>query len=366
MSRHGPPLLDLHDLGQRQTGNETWARGIGRALFELEGPGAYDIAVTPGVAPRDLAALPARRTVQVSGRSSKRLAWDLPGALRAGDNSVVLVQYTAPVTTVPVVVVVHDLSFEDELAPQWLPLATRLRYRATIRASVRRAAHVLTVSEFTKRDLVQRYGVPEDQVSVAPNAVDPDFAALLDAEPERRDGPPTVLCVGNVLPRKNLLVVAHAVRTLRDRGSDVRLRVVGSVAPTGRRDAATMAGLLGDAVTFTGYVDRARLAREYLSAHVLAFPSLFEGFGIPAVEALAAGLPVVVSDRGALPEVVGRAGVVVPRGDPAAWADALSEGMQTDVAARLRVSGRARERDFTWTQAAVAISQALASVSAIG
>ena len=130
----GPPLLDLHHLGHRQTGNETWARCLSAALFEIDGPGSYDVAVTSAAPPEDVSLLPARHRVLVSGSSARRLAVDLPGEMRRLKTSAVLVQYTVPVSRVPAVVAVHDLSFEDPRASEWLPLATRLRYRASIRA----------------------------------------------------------------------------------------------------------------------------------------------------------------------------------------------------------------------------------------
>ena len=196
-----------------------------------------------------------------------------------------------------------------------------------------------------------------------PNAVDPRLTAILTATPESRGGRPTVLMVGNVLPRKNLPVVAKAVRLMRDRGQDVVLRVVGTVHPTGRRDEAVARSELGEHVTFTGYVSREELACELRSAHVLAFPSLFEGFGIPAVEAMAAGLPVVVSDRTSLPEVVGDAGLVVPAEEPDAWAEALSRALQPAVAADLVAAGARREAQFRWERSAASVAAVLGTTT---
>jgi glycosyltransferase involved in cell wall biosynthesis len=361
----GPPLLDLHDLGNRQTGNESWARSLAAALFELDGPGSYDIAVSRAFPAADAALLPARETVRVADSSSRRLGIDLPAAARRLGSRALLVQYTAPLTRVPTVVMVHDLSFESAQAAQWLPLATRLRYRATIRSSVRRAAHVLTVSEFSKADLVATYHLRPDQVTVVPNAVDPRLADVLTTTPATRGGRPTVLMVGNVLPRKNLPVVARAVRLMRHRGEDVVLRVVGTVHPTGRQDEAVARSELGADITFTGYVSREDLARELRSAHVLAFPSLFEGFGIPALEAMAACLPVVVSDRTSLPEVVGDAGLVVPAADPEAWADALTRALRPAVAAELVAAGERREAQFRWDRSALPVSALLGASRAV-
>ena len=358
----GRPLLDLHALGNRETGNESWARSIAAALFELDGPRAYDVALTDAAPAEDLTLLPYRERVRVSGSSARRLAVDLPAAMRRLRTPVVLVQYTVPLARVPAVVMVHDLSFEDPRATEWLPLATRLRYRATIRASVRRAAQVLTVSDFSKADLVRVYGVDPSRVTVVPNAVDPRLVELLAATPEDRGGPPTVLMVGNVLPRKNLPVVARAVRLMRAGGSAAVLRVVGTVHPTGRADAAHARGLLGEALSWTGYVPREQLARELRSAHVLAFPSLFEGFGIPVLEAMAAGLPVVVSDRTSLPEVVGAAGLLAAAEDPEAWAHTLARALEPAESSRLVAAGTRRVTEFTWGASARLVSGALRRV----
>jgi glycosyltransferase involved in cell wall biosynthesis len=359
-------MLDLHDLGMRQTGNESWARSLSSALLALDGPGSYDVAVTSAANTDDLRRVKAaREQVEVSRSSVRRLSTDLPRAMRRLRSSAVLVQYTAPLSSVPAVVAVHDLSFEDERAAHWLPLATRLRYRASVRASVRRATHVVVDSEYTRQDLLSRYrGTDPDRVTVVPLAVDPEFAELLRATPpDRADGPPVVLVVGNVLPRKNVAVVVRAVRLMRDRGSDAVLRVVGAVHPGGRADAALAAQLLGDAVTVTGYISTLDLAAELSRAHVLAFPSLFEGFGIPALEAMAAGVPVVSSDRTSLPEVVGDAGIVVAAEDVEAWAHAIQQALEPAEAASLVAAGARRVTQLTWDASASRVSGALRQAS---
>lgn len=357
------PMLDLHDLGLQQTGNEVWARSLAAALFHHDGAGSYDVAVTRCAADEVLARLPARGVDRVSTSSLRRLALDLPRALRRRASTAVLVQYTAPLTRVPAVVAIHDLSFEDPMSGDWLSGGQRSRYRATVRASVHRAAHLLALSESTRDDLVRCYGVDPARVTVATAAVDPVFAARLTASPRpERSGPVTVLVVGNLVPRKNVTVVAHAVRLLRDRGSDVRLRVVGRVPPAGRTAAAEITRLLGEHVEITGFVDDASLAEAYLTADVLAFPSWYEGFGIPVVEAMTAGTPVVASDRTSLPEVVGGAGLLVPPTDPAAWAEALVDAVDPARAADLAHRGREQARAFSWSRSAVAVSAVLADV----
>jgi glycosyltransferase involved in cell wall biosynthesis len=360
MSGAGRPLLDLHHLGHRQTGNESWARSLAAALFELDGPGSYDIAVTSAADAADLARFPARKRVTVGSSSARRLAWDMPRAMRKLDTNAVLVQYTVPVSRVPAVVAVHDLSFEDPRSTEWLPMRTRLRYRATIRASVRRAAHVIAISEHTRQDLIRLYGVAPERVTVVYAAVDPTLAALIESTPVQRRERTTVLAVGNVLPRKNLVVLAKAVRLLRDRGDDVVLRVVGSVPRAGEEQARAMRAELGESLETTGYVTPEELAVEYRSAHVLAFPSLYEGFGIPVIEAMAADLPVVVSDRTSLPEVAGDAGVSVAAVDIGAWADALARAIEPGELVRMVSAGRQHQTRYSWGFSAAVTSRLFA------
>ncbi len=351
-------LLDLHHLGRRQTGNETWARSIASRLLATPGDDEYDVVVTDaaGDTAHDF---PARTTSTVSGNSARRLVQDMPRLIRTLGSDVVLVQYSMPLTSVPCVVAVHDLSFEDPRAAQWLPLSTRLRYRATIRASVNRAAHVLALSQHTRADLIQHYDLAPDRVSVVYAAADPALVRLITTTPERRVHG-QVLAVGNVLPRKNLLVVGRAVRALRDQGHPLTLAVIGSVPDEGRPVAAELERLLADAVSFSGYVTPAQLAVAYRTASVLAYPSLYEGFGIPLLEAMAANLPVVCSDASCLPEVAGDAALVVPAQDTEAWSVAIAEVLGLEATrARLSAAGRHRSGDFSWDDSAARVRDRL-------
>ena len=358
-------LFDAHHLGQRQTGNETWARNIiGRLERHLPGcPVTYAVTAEGKAALRTLTDADCH---VVSGSSARRLAFDLPRLVRKLRPDVVFTQYTTPAVRTRSVVLVHDVSFEEATADAWLSARTRTRYRASFRWSARLASRLLTVSEFTRQAMVRTRLVDADQVTVAPNAVDPVLGALIDAGPACRTGT-TVLVVGNVLPRKNLGAVTGAVAGLRAAGLPVRLRVVGQVPRAGAGEAGRTADLLGDAVSFTGYVEPSQLAAEYLTADVLAFPSLYEGFGIPALEAMYAGLPVVVSDRAALPEVVGPAGLVVPADDVPAWERALSSLLrpsQPGLAESLIAKGRQRVASYDWDTSAAVTAGALLAAAA--
>lgn len=230
--------------------------------------------------------------------------------------------------SVPLVVTVHDLAVlrYPETFNRW----SRAYGRLVVPKVVRAADRVIAVSEFTKREVVELVGVSEERIRVVPNAV---------AEPFVPEGPAAegeyVLSVGTVEPRKNLERLAEAVRR-----TGLQLRVVG---PSGW-------GNVG--VSSTGFVSDDELARLYRGALCVAYPSLYEGFGIPVLEAMACGAPVVTSATGALAELAGGAAVLVDPLDPAAIAAGIEEAMNRRE--ELSRAGLERATAFSWAASAQA------------
>jgi glycosyltransferase involved in cell wall biosynthesis len=236
--------------------------------------------------------------------------------------------YRAPLRcSTPVVVTVHDLAVfrYPETFRRW----TRAYSRAIVPKVVRAAARVIAVSEFTKRELVELLGVPEERIAVVPNAVDAAFTA---------EGPAAegeyVLAVGTLEPRKNLPRLAEAAARV-----GIELRVVGAHG-WGRVE-------LPGSVRRLGELPDAELAAQYRGARCLAYPSLYEGFGIPVLEAMACGCPVVTSAGGACEEVAGGAAVLVDPLDVASIAAGIEE-------ARDGRAGLERARQFSWEASAAA------------
>jgi glycosyltransferase involved in cell wall biosynthesis len=215
--------------------------------------------------------------------------------------------------------------------------------------------------------MVDRWGIDPERITVVRPAVDADLRSRL-RERDRARSPspmPTILAVGNVLPRKNLSVVAEAVERLGRRGIDTRFRIVGQVPRGHDQLASALRSTAPGRVHITGYVSQTNLVDEYRAADVFVFPSKYEGFGIPALEAMAARVPVVASNATALPETVGDAGLLVDPGDPDEWARAIEQVLSDgSLATRLRDRGEARVDEHSWAEAGALILQALRRAAA--
>jgi len=236
--------------------------------------------------------------------------------------------YRGPVrSALPLVVTVHDLAVfrHPEAFNRW----TRTYSPRVVPRVLATARRIIAVSEFTRRELVELLRVPDEKIRVVPNAVDDDFT---------RDGPASagdyVLAVGTLEPRKNLARLVEAARR-----ADVELRVVGA-AGWGGVDVG------GNGVRWLGEVSDAELAQLYRGARCVAYPSVYEGFGIPVLEAMACGVPVVTSRGTAMEEVANGAAVLVDPEDPAE----LAAGIERASAEReaLVARGLERARAFRW------------------
>jgi len=319
--------VDADVLGRRRTGDETYVRNLLRELGGLAS-GLRIAAVTrhPGLVPEGIEPLELRTPVQ-----EVRMLWTLPRLLRRTGAALVHTQYAVPVASpCPAVVTIHDLSFEHE--PSHMSLKDRLVFRRVVPRAARAATRILTVSERTRGDLVRLYGLPGEKVVVTPNGVDPAFTP----------GNPLalgtyVLVVGAVQARKNQLAALEAAAAV-----PLPLVVAGPV-----RDEVLAARLREGGADLRGYVSQDELIDLYRGAACLVQASRFEGFGLPVLEAMACGTPVVAVDEPALREVAGDAALFVDERD-------LAEGIRRALADRRRLGdvGLERARAFSWRVAA--------------
>ncbi|MGI9146224.1 MAG: glycosyltransferase family 4 protein [Chloroflexota bacterium] len=252
------------------------------------------------------------------------------------------------VTACPEVVTIHDLLAAVE--PRWFAPRTGFQLRTTQRRAARSAATVIAVSECTRRDLVERFGVPAERIRVIYNGVDHTRFRPMQVDAEavaRRFGVrhPFILCVGSLMPWRNAERLLSAASRLR-----YGLLFVGRDI-WGTDQTARVAAERGwDWARFAGYVSDEDLPELYAAARVFAYPSLYEGFGIPPIEAMACGTPVVASTAGALPEVLGDAALLVDPYDE----DALGQALQAaaEDTGELRRRGVERAGRYTWQHAA--------------
>ena len=349
-------------VGERETGNETYILNLVRGLMQVDTTSHYLLysphveslkvlnPLPPNFAPMKVNPAP----------SAIRIPFGLPARVQADRVDVLHVTYVAPpIVSSRVVATVHDISYE--LFPETFSARDKAILKTLVPGTLRRADAVITVSESSKRDIVNHYGTSPDKIMVVYQSIAPNFRVLPkdDALRERLGHfgirGPYILAVGNLQPRKNLyrLILAYA-RLLRNGTYRGKLALVGK-SKWQESSLFQLAHELGldDQILFTGYVSDEDLVALYNGADVFVYPSLYEGFGLPPLEAMACGCPVVASDSSSLPEVVGDAGLLAPpqSDDAIAWAISrlvFEPGLRAELMAR----GLERVQRFSMTGAA--------------
>lgn len=359
--------IDARAVSYAKTGDRSYALGLVDGLARLMEQERASLKVTlffdcepPGDLPcmREGELLPGWRT-QVLPSTNSRL-WTLvllPQAARELDLDVLHVQYNGPRTTHPALVTtVHDISFR--LFPEWFPLKDRLVLDLGLRSTFSVARSVLTGSECTRVDLERVYGLPPERIAVAPYALTPGFGApeagVVEEVLARHDVTrPYVLFVGVRQPRKNLPRAIAAFRRVR-RQSGLPHRLVLAGKRGWQADETERAiEAAGEDVQPLGYVPDADLPALYAGAEAFLFPSLYEGFGLPVLEAFACGTPVIAGNVSAMPEVAGDAALLVDPRDEGQIAEALLRLLgDGELRATLAERGRARLREFDWLETA--------------
>ncbi len=264
--------------------------------------------------------------------------------------------YACPCSSV---VTVHDLSFL--LFPQYFNWMNRLYLAHFTRFSTRRANRVIAVSESTKQDLIRLMGLPAAKIDAVHSGIQPGFfpirdQAVLDGF-RRRQGidRPFILFISTLEPRKNAERLVHAFARLKKGGNLPHALVLGGAKGwLYERIFGTVQELgLQQEVIFPGFIPSADLPLWYNSADLFVYPSLYEGFGSPPLEAMACGTPVVVSNTSSLPEVVGDAALLADPGDTEALAAAISQALtDTSLRTSLTEKGLARAQQFSWENTA--------------
>ena len=356
--------IDAHSVGARLAGNESYVTNLIEALAEIDHENRYTLYVTKRAAIDRFANRWSNFTVRQTLPHTPlvRVPLTLSAELRRNPVDVLHVQFTAPpIPPCPVVVTIHDLSFEH--LPETFKRRSRAQLRLTVRRSARKAAEILTISEYSRRAIIETYHVDPERVAVTPLAAPAHFAPVGD-ETEllrirqtygiERD---YILTLGSIQPRKNLARLIRAFGMLRDR--DLKKQAPQLVI-AGKRgwlydETLRVAGEheAGRDIVFTGYVREGDLPALYSGAACFAYPSYYEGFGLPVVEAMQCGTPVVAGNQTSLPEVVGDGGVLVDPFSERELAEAIARIIDNpDYRAELRVKGLERAKAFSWTTTA--------------
>jgi glycosyltransferase involved in cell wall biosynthesis len=333
-------VIDGDVLGRHRTGDESYVENLVRELGRLER--SFDL----GVLVRHAAAAPEGvRSLELPTRSQiARVAVGIPRFLRRVEPALIHFLYVAPpfYRGAPLVLTIHDLSFASDR--DLMDPFDRTVFRTFVPRSLRRASRVLVGSHWTRQRLADRYRVPPEKVVVTPYGVDPIFTP----HGPRADDGSYLLFVGALQPRKDPLC---AVRALALLDPELELVFVGPEKRGGKDVRHEVARLgLQRRIRFLGHVPKDRLSALYRGAACLVLPSRDEGFGLPVLEAMAVGTPVVASTAGALPEIAGEAAVLVPPRDPAALAVGVEQALADRD--RLRALGLERCRRFTWQETA--------------
>lgn len=358
---------------QPYTGSGQYVRRLLAALCEAAPQHRYTLVIPKTDQPPEAVPAPVNvHPVPLRGRGHLGKVWfeqrALPAAVRSLRPDVLHVPYWGPPLSAPAPIVCSVLDVIPLVVPAYRAGFLNRLYTSLVTAGARGAAHVITISEAARQDIVRTIGIPPERISVTHLAADPRFRpaadrgedAALRARLGLDDVDDFVLYLGSYAVHKNLeLLLAAYTYVAQGVGDAVPLVLAGHTpAAWGTDRFPDLPALidelgLGDYVRWIGPVDEADKAGLYRLAAVFAFPSRYEGFGLPPLEAMASGTPVVGSDASSIPEIVGDAGFLVDPADSRAMAGAiLSLLLEPDTAAGLRERGVARARAFSWQQTA--------------
>lgn len=347
--------IDAHAIGRHLTGNEVYVRSLLEGYASLDKKSEF-IAYTSVRGAEEYVPSPIR-TRRVSENPFIRLGLDLARRVRADKPDLLHVQYTSPLfCPVPTVVSIHDVSYLEH--PEFFPAARRVQLRISVERTVRRAAKILTLSEFSRQGISRAYGLDPDRIAVVPAACSDIFKPV--SRPKAKsfvEGRfqlihPFILCVGDLQPRKNPLGLIRAFEELVANCPELphHLVLVGKdtwYAPKVHQAAENSP--FGNRIHFTGYVNDAELLQLYNACEIFVFPSFYEGFGIPILEAMACGRAVACANTSAMPEVAGSAALVF---DPHSTSEMMASMRDllrnAELRARKERLGQQNAARFSW------------------
>ena len=356
--------IDAHSVGAELGGNESYATNLIEALAQIDQTNHYTLYVTKRAAvDRFAGRWPNFKVRRTSPHTPLvRIPLTLSRELRRHPVDVLHVQYTAPpFAPCPLVATIHDLAFEH--LPETFKRRSWMQLRLTVRATARRAAQIITGSDYSRDDIVATYGIAPERITVTPGAAPPHFARVTNGNQLKKVresygiAKDYILSLCSIQPRKNLVRLIEAYTSLRQSrpaGAFPQLVLAGKRAWLDRETIRVAErNSLDRDIVFTGYVPDQNLPALYSGAICFVYPSYFEGFGLPVLEAMQCGVPVIAGNRTSLPEVVADGGVLVDPFNARELADAIARVVDNpDHRAQLSVKGLKRANDFDWTTTA--------------
>lgn len=348
--------IDAHAIGRHLTGNEVYVRSLLRNFAALDRESEF-VTYFSAEDAREWTA-ERFRARQVSTNPFVRLGLELAMKLRQDRPDLVHVQYTAPLACpVPVVVSVHDVSFLEH--PEYFPRLRALQLRLTVSRTIRCATRILTGSEFSRDAIVRAYGeVCAEKIVVVPNAAASGLrpisreAATAAVLQKLKIGHPFVLSVGDLQPRKNHIGLIAGFAELIRAYPQLPHRLVLAGKDTWFspriRDAAKQSGV-AQRIQFAGFVSDEELLQLYNACDLFVFPSFYEGFGLPVLEAMACGKAVACSRTSAIPEVADGAGILFDPYSVSEMVRAMGDLLRDmELRARMERLGLQRASRFSW------------------
>jgi glycosyltransferase involved in cell wall biosynthesis len=352
--------VDAHAIGQHLTGNETYIRNLLNCFAKLDRQADFVTYVSRDNASEHVPERFFKRRVAVN--PFVRLGFDLPRKLRQDRPNLLHVQYTAPLfCSVPVVVSVHDVSFLEH--PEYFTFFRAMQLRYTVHRTVRSASLVLTPSEFSRRRILDTYyGLDENKVVAVPNGVSPTFRPIAREAAQRKVRStfglpsPMILTVGDLQPRKNHVGLIHAFEQLMRAHPQLphHLTIVGKetwYTPVIR--AAAKQSSVSDRIHFTGFVGEDDLRRLYGACDLFVYPSFYEGFGLPILEAMACGRAVACANTSAMQEVADSSALLFdPHSEHEIMLAMRDMLLNPDLRQRMERLGAQRAATFSWENCA--------------
>lgn len=369
--------VDFHSVTGFKQGTRTYTRNLVQGLLDQDRGNQYLLYVTDQD-PAELPVFPGENWRYQRVRPHQRLLripLGLPWRLWRDRVDVFHCQYMGPpFCPVPYVVTIHDII--HEYMPELYPPALKTMMSLTYPVSARRAAKVITVSECAKADLVKHYGLAPEKIAVIYEAADESLRPLGQGQAladlvrpvleKYGVTQPYFLYLGRLEPRKNVPRLIEAFDGLKRAGSLPHRLVIAGMKDFQHEPIEEQVRVRGlqNEVVFTGGVDDEDLAALMNGATALVYPSLAEGFGLPPLEAMACGTPVITSNVSAMAEVVGGAGLLVDPRSPVAIAEAMAAvAARPELAAELRAKGLKRAAQFSWAKTAAQTLEVLRGAS---